>query len=78
MGPTPKCTLLDFPSETPLEKAKFSFVSSYQLEIAYALGMGATNLPFVSTFPFSCRAHLVWNCVDAVHAALESVSLNEL
>lgn len=38
-------------SETPLEKASFSFVNSYQLEIASGLGMG-----LVSTFPLSTEA----------------------
>ena len=37
-----------FPSETPLEKTKFSFASGYQLEIASGLGMGR-----VSTSPLS-------------------------
>lgn len=29
-----------FPSETPLEEAKISFASGYQLQIASALGTG--------------------------------------
>lgn len=29
-----------FPSETPLEKIKFPFVSGYQLEVACVLGIG--------------------------------------
>lgn len=33
------------PSETPLEKTKFSFVSGCQLEITFWLGMGACSPP---------------------------------
>lgn len=39
MGPAIKCVLSN---ETPLEKTNFSFVSSYKLEIASVLGMGAS------------------------------------
>lgn len=48
-----------FPSETPLEKIKYSFVSGYQLQAACRLGMGqVSNSPFSSMTSFDsepCR-----------------------
>jgi hypothetical protein len=43
-----KCkSVVCVPSETPLEKTKFSFVSGRQLEIASGLGKGTCLLPFL-------------------------------
>ena len=56
------------PSETPLEKTKFSFVSNCQLEMASGLGMGAlVNLPLSAL-----GHHLTWTCAGCVHAATVS------
>lgn len=58
-----------FPHETVLKKAKFSFVSGYQMQLASGLGMGGLCLLLLSAL----GSHTVHTHEGPVHAA--SVSL---
>lgn len=61
--------MVSVPTKTPLEKTNFPFTSSYQLEIASALGMEVCPLPLSAPGP-----HLSWTCAGPVHATTVSVS----
>lgn len=66
-------SVVDTPSEAPLEKTKFSSASGCQLQIPCWLGVGAL-VYFLLT---ALGSHLTWNCAGPVPAATVSVSSNE-